>query len=420
MNINFMFTSIIFVSLFFLSCKQKDLPLVEPPESDVKSQVFEIVWATAFNGGEKVASPNWTINQYSDLVLQSGPRDNPASILAVDKRTGIQDLFYQYSGPDTKTIDYAVIAGNIYIGTTGRRVFGLDLNSKTVLWELDLNVGALDLVRSRGVLKDENTFYFLGDRFFQTNNQTRVLLKIDVQTGVYEEVLHMYPDSEGISGISPPAWWTNPETGQELMVVVHHPNFHAGPDISYQTVQAYDAQTFELVWESEHLVEKGASNILSPPAIYESIAIVGAGRYLVGLDLISGSISWKTGVKVGYTGGIWHNTDHLIRDGKIYANSASEEIVCLDALTGQTLWNNGAASTCCTSEMIYYQDMIITVSSYLSSLFVYDALTGEELHREFGFEGSAFYTNPIYDPELDLFFTSTFDYALGFKINKPE
>ena len=51
---------------------------------------------------------------------------------------------------------------------------------------------------------------------------------------------------------------------------------------------------------------------------------------------------------------------------------------------------------------------------------VLDALTGETLWREHRYDDSSYNSDIVYDKERDMFYTSTYDHAIGFKINRPK
>ena len=50
------------------------------------------------------------------------------------------------------------------------------------------------------------------------------------------------------------------------------------------------------------------------------------------------------------------------------------------------------------------------------SIMVLDALTGKTLHREHRYDNSSYNADVVYDAELDMFFSSTYKHAVGFKV----
>lgn len=51
---------------------------------------------------------------------------------------------------------------------------------------------------------------------------------------------------------------------------------------------------------------------------------------------------------------------------------------------------------------------------------VIDAFTGETIHREYKYGNSAYNNDIVYDEARDMFFTSAFKHAVGFKVNALE
>ncbi len=72
--------------------------------------------------------------------------------------------------------------------------------------------------------------------------------------------------------------------------------------------------------------------------------------------------------------------------------------------------------------MVYYEkeDLLVFTSWGYGSVMVLDALTGETVHRERPYDNSTYTTDVVYDKERDMFFTSTYKHAIGFKIHKPK
>ncbi|MDV7399625.1 hypothetical protein RZS08_49885, partial [Arthrospira platensis SPKY1] len=98
----------------------------------------------------------------------------------------------------------------------------------------------------------------------------------------------------------------------------------------------------------------------------------------------------------------------------------AHNIWCLDVETGAVIWHNNNDAPNCTPTMTYYQDMLVFTSWGYGSIMVLDAFTGKQIHRERSHNGSTFNTDVIYDPQTDMFFTTDYHYAYGFRIRKPK
>jgi outer membrane protein assembly factor BamB len=142
---------------------------------------------------------------------------------------------------------------------------------------------------------------------------------------------------------------------------------------------------------------------------------------MYGFDIQTGEQLWKTSMP-GYTQwGIWTKTNHLLKDDRLYVNEGGHQLHCLNPLDGSFIWQNLEDAPNCSDNMLYYEkeDYLVYTSWGLGSVMIVDALTGELVHQERS-EDSTYNNDPVYDPETDMFFTSTYKNAVGFKINRPE
>ena len=111
----------------------------------------------------------------------------------------------------------------------------------------------------------------------------------------------------------------------------------------------------------------------------------------------------------------------MINNDRLYVNENGENVTCLNPATGELIWNNPKGGPNCTDNMVYYEkeDLLVFTSWGYGSVMVLDALTGETIHRENSYDNSPYNNDVVYDPETDMFFTSTYKHAVGFKVNRP-
>ena len=98
-------------------------------------------------------------------------------------------------------------------------------------------------------------------------------------------------------------------------------------------------------------------------------------------------------------------------------NSFVYPLACIDPLTGEMLWRTLDAPNC--ARKMHYNvknDWIVMGSIGRGSVLVFDAFTGDLVHREFPYENSSFGDNVIYDETRDMYFTNTFAHTMGFKL----
>ena len=388
----------------------RPLPPPPPPPIVEKDSTFEIIWATRLdNTKEIVGTDN---NQlYKDWLLTGGDIGDPPTIMAFNTGTGDKDWEYVHSGVVQGEIDVAKVIGNIYIGICSQGIVAIDLDTRQPLWEIDFV--ALNMGRGQKIIVRNDKFY---NEIFVKNGSSYVhhIMEIDPKTGAYNSVY-----SSALEDTSPPVFWDSPEDGQTLMVFNSYPNNYDPPEQTTQNMLAVDMDTKEVVWKVTGFTENFASNVLHPPILYNDIVITGGDWSIYAFDVRTGEQLWR--YAFDYPWAIWSKTNHLIHDGRLYVNNGQFDVTCLNPETGALIWNNPEGGPNCTDNMIYYEkeDLLVFTSWGYGSVMVLDALTGETVHREGPYADSQFNNDVVYDPEMDMFFTSTYKHAIGFKVHKP-
>jgi outer membrane protein assembly factor BamB len=107
---------------------------------------------------------------------------------------------------------------------------------------------------------------------------------------------------------------------------------------------------------------------------------------------------------------------------RLYVNEAGFFVTCLDPVTGRIIWNNTTAGPNSTNNMLYYEkeDLLVFTSWGYGSVMVLDALTGQTLHKEEGYNNDTYNNDVVFDQERDVFCTSTFNHAVGFKVKRVQ
>jgi outer membrane protein assembly factor BamB len=355
---------------------------------------------------------------YKDWYIYSGDLAFPPTLMAFNLKTGEKDWEYIHTGVIDEEIDYGKVVNNIYMGRCNKGILGIDLDTRQGIWEIDFTSKNFS-PDGRGIVHDgfvyQNIVWALG-----TVQQTLHLMKIDPHSGDYEFVLSYC--SGNFRGISPPAFWKDPQSGQDLMILNEYPDPGKPPEQSSQNIRAIDLATKETVWEKVGFTEFFASYGGHPPIIYNDIVITGGDWSIYAFDVRTGEQLWRYQLP-GYShgGGFWTSTNHLLVGDKLYLNPLSEEVLCLNPETGQLIWNNPKGGANCTDNMVYYEkeDLLVFTSWGYGSVMVLDALTGKTLHKEHRYDDSSYNNDVVYDPETDMFFTSTYKHAVGFRVQRP-
>lgn len=393
--------------LYFHSCN-----LIGPDNND---PTFEIAWATSFGGEGIVGSDQ---QQYYDgSFICFGDLDDPATIFGYDVETGEKSWEYIHDGTDKSNISLNYRIDEILLCVTANRVFGFSLITKELIWEIEF--GSQMLTHSTGSVNDELFFLNLYYQFDPLGGFEQWLYEIDPLTGGYKKIYVTKPNSQGTVTFSPPIVYNNFATGHSLLLFNERPNGEQPPEKVRQYLKAIDYETKEVLWESL-VVDSFASNGLHPPVIYKDIVITGGYSNMYGFDVKTGDKLWE--YSFDYPWAIWNKTNHLIQGEKLYVNNGQYDVTCLAPETGDLIWNNPEGGPNCTDNMLYYEkeDYLVFTSWGYGSVMVLDAYTGEIVHQEKQFEGVNYNNDIVYSEVHDMFFTSTYNHAIAFKLHGKE
>lgn len=409
MNIKILLWSLLSL---FISCEK---PVPEEPKMQDQEEAFHLLWASRLDPNKDVVTLN-NGQHYEDWYIFSSDLGDPSSIFAFNKETGEKEWQLEFAEFETSVIDYSLVQDQYYVADTGREIFVIDLGLRQVVWRY--NYKDEDLVPYKGPEYHNGKIYVEVAKYFQEPNMEIHLFAFDLLTGEREIAYTALTDSTGRKTISPPVFWTDEETSQELMIFSQRPNSEQPPEYLRQDLIAIDVETGEKVWHTKDVVTQFASNGQHPPAIFEDIVIVGAHSSIFAFNARTGEQIWKNGLS--YPWAVWSSTNHLIHDGRLYVNNSQDDVTCYNARTGSLIWNNTMGGANCSDNMVYYEneDLLVFTSWGYGSVMILDALTGETIHREHRFENSQYNNDVVYDKERDMFFTSTYKHAVAFKVSR--
>jgi len=345
-------------------------------------------------------------------MLIGGDLGFPPTIMAFNKDTGEKEWEYTHQGAVQDEIDVSYVFDHIYVGMCSGGLVGIDLETRTTLWEIDLK--AMNMTRGYSFEVFEDHLYF--NSFWELGNPSQVLTlyKLDPYTGEMEGV---YQTKVGT--INPPLFYVDEESTAHV-ISNEYPSENGAPQESVQHLVCVNLDTEEEVWRNDYITEFFKSNVIHPCVLYDNrIVITGGDWSIYAFDVQTGARLWR--YEFDYPWAIWTKTNHLLYGDRLYVNNSQEDVTCLNPETGELIWNNPKGGPNCTDNMVYYEkeDLLVFTSWGYGSVMVLDALTGETLHREHRYDNSQFNNDVVYDVDRDMFFTSTYKHALGFKVKRP-
>ena len=410
----------ILIASLFGACEQADtLDLVDPSEAigeqEEPPSPLEMQWVTRMDYEKEIVNlAQGTI--YKNWYLRSGDLNEPPTIMAFNKINGDKDweiVIDELDGSEIKQmhqVDDLLICSNSY------HVFAIELSSKELLWNVRLKDQGTRIGRT--TIASNGMLYVKADFSFGSPGQVLHLYEFDPYTGENQMVYSTPPDSTGIYSCSPPAIWHDPDLGKDILIFNLFPDSFAPPEEGAQYVVGVDPDDRYTELFTIPVVDKFSSNGGHPPIIYNNTVITGGWDNMYCFDLITHEKKWET--SFGYPGSIWNKTNHLLYDDRLYVNNSQFDVTCLNPETGTKIWHNTEDAPNCTDNMVYYeqQNLLVFTSWGLGSVMFLDGLTGRLVHRERKYDNSVFNNDVVYDEELDMFFTSTYKHAMGFKIQR--
>ena len=411
----------ILIASLFGACEQADtLDLVDPSEAigeqEEPPSPLEMQWVTRMDYEKEIVNlAQGTI--YKNWYLRSGDLNEPPTVMAFNKINGDKDweiVIDELDGSEIKQmhqVDDLLICSNSY------HVFAIELSSKEFLWNVRLKDQGTRIGRT--TIASNGMLYVKADFSFGSPGQVLHLYEFDPYTGENQMVYSKPPDSTGIYSCSPPAIWHDPDLGKDILIFNLFPDSFAPPEEGSQYVVGVDPDDRYTELFTIPVVDKFSSNGGHPPIIYNNTVITGGWDNMYCFDLITHEKKWET--SFGYPWSIWNKTNHLLYDDRLYVNNSQFDVTCLNPETGTKIWHNTEDAPNCTDNMVYYeqQNLLVFTSWGLGSVMFLDGLTGRLVHRERKYDNSVFNNDVVYDEELDMFFTSTYKHAMGFKIKRP-
>jgi len=412
---------IIILSLLLLvGCHEQQPLFPKPPgNTEKKDTVFELIWETRMDSNRSGVITSNFMQVWKDYFVTTGDIEDPLLIRVFNKYNGKKEWEFVNQNGLKYNIIYNALKEDIYIGITGDGIFGFDLNKREMKWQINQN--QLNLRFGWNMTIHGDYIYMPATWMFgKVNISDERMIRIHYLTGEMETVYHIQSVDSLMDAFSSPVFWTDPETGHEIMFFNNQNwNYFLTPQEVSQDLYAVDIETNEVLWCNAEFTPV-ASNGTIHPIVYNDNIITGGDWSIYSFDAKTGNLNWKREFSQPTPWSLWSTTEHLIKENRLYVNEVGADIACLDADTGEVIWHNTKDASNCTPTMTYYKDMLVYTSWGKGSIMVLDAFTGERIHKERSHNHSTFNTDVVYDEETDMFFTTDYKYAYGFKIHKPE
>jgi outer membrane protein assembly factor BamB len=326
---------------------------------------------------------------------------NSFKVLSISKKG---EFMWEYSNSLLDALSSLALSktNNTLIGKKWNAIFSL--NSETGNEQIFHKMQYYPFSAS-GILIDNEYYTTTGLR----NESEAYLMKSDINDlQNWETVYTLTRDQVDGSGpnIESVNKWTNPETGDEILVFQHRMAFPKRIDLV-----AYNMTADSIYWWHKDIDPEGDSN-------YKQIDIVDGKAFFMGLwtlfcyDIESGKLIWENRYFDQDRRSFGLGDMVFTEDKNTMVVIYHEGMMALNTQTGQEIWHKTDDLWNVGSELSIYKDIVFFTHPgdgefHSNTLWAIDAHTGEELWRKSSFQfGVGGFTGPVaIDQEKGILYT---------------
>jgi len=380
------------------SCREKPIPPDQPKPQFTYPTRLEIIWNAPFHSdsiGDYFLEYEMANNQYIVLANMWNREEGKSRGIGVyNMQTGERHPAWQndpggiFSVIEVEDLMDCKIAGknkDIILIYNQRALFGYNLHGGQRIWTLNIpNTGQVKMSA------DVNIAFITYGPGALSKSWYRLAV-IDVYSGTKTDVLELTIEDNYDFDINPPSAYVNSVGDTLLYFTTGGWNFAEvkGRVHAY----CYNLTKKQMVWENKQFgIDRDISASQPPPFVIENDKlIVTSLRAIHCLNRLTGELIWQR-EDVAFA-----DMPPLYYEGKLYIRSrtmgTSCILLCLDAQSGQQLWENTTLSPhpAHHGKMAIYKDRLY-FSHYgkdiAYSLACVDAQTGQTLWRDRGPYGS--------------------------------
>jgi outer membrane protein assembly factor BamB len=348
----------ILMSLNLLSCKSDDCP----PEP--VGETSPIVWKKAFNKTDLTSTIHW----YKGTIIVGHPSDvvNNYIVYCINPLNG-DSLWqttivtpFEFSPKDHE--DSEIYQDKI-VFSTRKRMFILNADNGTILWNYE------DPNNYNGT-KVIDGYIYIAD---ELNNTTSTLHRFDINTGAKEELFTINRSEYGRNyspGLLMPVKWNN-TSGDEILIMQNRTYgwFTAGSD--KMDILAWNLTADSMLWYRDSL--DGSSSTARPAIDGDKVYFFGTWNAYC-IDAGTGNTLWNYAIAPA-AGGSFATANILIVKDKLIVKAEYDAMHAVDKETGERIWYNPDTEAS-PGLLTEYKDSIWFCSA---GVFGIDANTGKKL-----------------------------------------
>lgn len=335
-------------------------------------------------------------------------------VTCLNAETGQKLWGFDVDDPCT-TIENGYVYSDVLVLNMAKELVGYDLNTLNKIWSVPFTS---PIQGSKGLSGIGDKVYLSITQGTPPFEPVASLLQVDVQSGKSKELIH-FEKSEynAYPKVHPPSLWINPISGDSILMIAlglyEDPTI---PDNARHSLHAYNLKSLSTSWFADSLGIP--SNNLKRVEIYNNRVYILTDFRVHCYEASSGQKIWETAMPCcTQYASIFLNSRLLVTKGKVIANPSTDNLYCLDANTGEILWEVPEYTATANQDLLEYNGVVYLSSFGYGMLVGIDLETGEVLMKETSpnVDPSFSAQNVIVNPEKNLLFVNDFKSAFAYR-----
>jgi len=332
---------------------------IEPDNRDnLKTSLFNLVWKVPISDSITKGFVNEGLFCHDGLVWVTCPSSiihKEFSLSCFDKYSGKKVKDWKHPTDWQRSIIFKDVRKEIAVFSTAWGIYCMDLDKHEIRWEIDLLKDPLEYCQEH--VHIDGDYVYMPIYYGQFSYpDSAILTRVHIPSGKRESVYNFRPffkDKKWHPVLAKPAFWQDPATGDSLcMIVVNYFADDAGPDKSPTDFVCFNMSTKEIHWKQTAFTPTG-TQLRGYPLIYKDNVLVMGDWSMYSYHIPTGKLNYRSEMTSLKPFPAFAKTQSLLINDRVYVNSASRDVLCLDAEDGHVIWHNNDASSTASENMLY-------------------------------------------------------------------
>jgi len=407
------------IVVILIGCGKEGLP-DPPPCTNCPDTTNLVVWQhdlDTLTGEESLfgdpllykGNPIFMIFDQWDCQFGSANR-----VTCLDAETGQKLWGFDVDDPCT-TIENGYVYEDVLVLNLSQELAGYNLITRSKIWSVPF---ISPMQGSKGFTGIGNKVYLSVTYGSPPFEPIAGLIEVDIVSGKSRELIRYEKSTwNAYPKIHPPSLWVNAENGDSTLLIAL--GLYEDPTIpskARHSLHSYNISSSSFSWSVDSLGIP--SNNLKRVEVNDNKVYLLTDYRVHCFNVLDGKKLWETIIPCcTQFVSIFLNSRVLAVDGKVLVNPSTDNLYCLDANTGEILWEVPEYTATANQDLLEYNGVIYLSSFGYGMLVGIDLETGEVLMKETSpnVDPSFSAQNVIVNPEKNLLFVNDFKSAFAYR-----